>query len=139
MKKTSVLFVCVGNSCRSQMAEGWLKHFYPAHYDVYSAGLMASHVHPAAIAVMKESGIDISGHSSKCIDEFFDKDIDIVVTLCDPAKESCPYFPNAKKLIHKSFDNPDDFFISRENPLKEFRRVRDEISTWVKKEFNPKE
>ena len=100
--KKSVLFLCSHNSCRSQMAEGLLKSYYSDSYDVFSAGIIPTNVNPYAVEVMKEIGIDISSNSSKSIDEFKDKKFDIVVTVCDDAKEVCPFFPG-KKILHKNF------------------------------------
>ncbi len=97
MKKKTVLFICTHNSARSQMAEGYLRVRYGTMFDVGSAGTEVRKVHPLAVAVMEEIGVDISGHRSKLIDEFFDRSPDIVVTVCDSARQACPFFPGQKR------------------------------------------
>jgi len=131
MEKKKVLFVCTQNSARSQMAEGLLRALYGDRYEVFSAGTNPFRVNPFAIEAMKKVGIDISGHRSKSIDEFRDIDIDYAVTVCDSAKESCPYFPCAKVLLHHSFSDPAAVAGSDEVILAEFVRVRDEIRNWI--------
>ncbi|MCX6664794.1 MAG: arsenate reductase ArsC [Euryarchaeota archaeon] len=121
MKKT-VLFLCTHNAARSQIAEGLLRNIYGDRYEVNSAGLLPTSVHPFAITVMKEIGIDISVHRSKSMEEFREKNFDYVVTVCDNAKEGCPFFPG-KKIIHKGFTDPLD--------IDDFRRVRDDIKQWI--------
>ncbi|HQY66511.1 MAG TPA: arsenate reductase ArsC, partial [Pyrinomonadaceae bacterium] len=106
MDKEKVLILCTGNSARSQMAEGLLRDIAGDRFDVVSAGTLASFVRPQAIAVMAEIGIDISGHRSKCLDEFFGQSFDYVITVCDNANETCPIFPGRAKRIHWSFDDP---------------------------------
>lgn len=124
MKKTSVLILCTGNSCRSQMAEGVLRHYGRDRFEVESAGTKPSQVNPIAIQVMKEIGIDISKNRSKHLDEFKDRSFDYVVTVCDNAKESCPLHLKAKHKLHWSFpDPPHDQEISEE-VIDEFRKVR---------------
>jgi len=122
------LILCTGNSCRSQMAEGFMKSFDPS-LEVYSAGTKpASKVHPFAIEVMKEAGIDIRNHSPKLVDRFLKESFDYVVTVCDHAKEACPVFlGSVKHRLHIGFDDPAEAKGSEEEILKEFRRIRDEI------------
>ncbi len=122
-----VLILCTGNSARSQMAEGLLRHDGGAALEVSSAGTKPSHVRPEAIAAMGEIGIDISGHRSKSVDEFAGQFFDCVITVCDNAKESCPIFPAATKRIHWSLDDPAAVQGSDEQRLAEFRRVRDQL------------
>ncbi len=131
MDKKKVLFVCTQNSARSQMAEGLLRALHGDHYEVFSAGTSPFRVNPFAFEAMQKAGIDISSHRSKSIDEFIDKDIDCAVTVCDGAKENCPYFPHAKLLLHHSFSDPAAVTGSDEAILAEFERVRDEIRTWL--------
>lgn len=126
--KERVLILCTGNSARSQMAEGLLRHIAGDKFDVESAGTIASFVRPLAIAAMAEIGIDISGHRSKSLDEFRDTPFDHVITVCDNANETCPIFPGAAKRIHWSFDDPAEAVGSDEQRLAMFRRVRDEIA-----------
>ncbi len=132
MKK--VLFLCTGNSCRSQMAEGWAKKLHPGVIEAYSAGTDPGSVDPRAIKVMAEAGVDISGHRSKHAGEFKEMAFDLVVTVCDKARETCPvWFGKAQKL-HKSFEDPP--FLAKEAGTEEealghYRRVRDEIRKFV--------
>lgn len=128
--KQKVLFLCTHNSARSQIAEGLLRTLYRNRYEAYSAGIEPSSVNPYAVEVMKELGIDLSTHRSKSIEEFRGIMFDYVVTVCDHAKEACPFFPG-KKILHKEFDNPSMFDGSLEETLVMFRRVRDEIKDWV--------
>ncbi len=125
--KSRVLILCTGNSARSQMAEGLLRHLAGDRFEVESAGTIASFVRPQAIAAMAEIGIDISGHRSKCLDEFLGEPFDYVMTVCDNAAENCPVFPGPAQRIHWSFDDPAEAKGSEEDVLGEFRRVRDEI------------
>jgi len=127
--KKRVLILCTGNSARSQMAEGLLRH--DAGFEVESAGTKPSIVRPEAIAVMDELGIDISGHRSKSVDEFAGHDFDTVITVCDNARESCPvYFGKAQKL-HESFEDPAAIEGSEEERLAAFRLVRDQLRAWL--------
>lgn len=128
LAKLKVLFLCTGNSCRSQMAEGFLKSFDPA-LEVHSAGTNpSSQVHPKAIRVMREIGIDISGGHPKDVDQFIDKPFDYVITVCDNAKETCPVFMGeVKENLHIGFDDPAEATGTEEEILSEFRRIRDEI------------
>lgn len=127
MTKKRVLILCTGNSARSQMAEGILRHIAGDKYEVTSAGTIASFVRPQAIAVMNEIGIDISDHRSKCLDEFLDQHFDYIITVCDNAKQTCPAFPGKAARIHWSFDDPAEAVGDDEQKLAVFRRVRDEI------------
>lgn len=125
--KKRVLILCTGNSARSQMAEGLLRHDAGDKYEVESAGMISSFVCPQAIKAMEEIGIDISGHRSKGFDEFLNEPFYYVVTVCDNAKESCPIFPGKADRIHWSFDDPAEANGSEEEILVVFTRVRDEI------------
>jgi len=122
-----VLILCTGNSARSQMAEGLLRHDAGNVYEVFSAGTKPTRVRPEAITVMREVGIDISGHRSKSVDEFAGQDFDYVITVCDNAKESCPIFPANTKRIHWSIDDPAAVQGPEEERLAAFRRIRDEL------------
>jgi len=124
----NILILCTGNSCRSQMAEGFLKSFN-GNLEVFSAGTNpSSQVHPKAIQVMKEIGIDISGGYPKNVDQFLDKAFDYVITVCDNAKETCPVFMGkVKENLHIGFDDPAETRGSEEEMLSEFRRIREEI------------
>ncbi len=133
MKKKRVLFVCTHNSARSQMAEGILRHLYWDRYEVFSAGTKPSSVHPMAIKVMKEVGIDISDHRSKSVYEFLGEEFDYVITVCDSAREECPYFPGAKRYLHRSFVDPSS--ADEDKMLEIFRKVRDEIFRWIEITF----
>jgi len=122
-----VLILCTGNSARSQMAEGLLRHDAANAYEVFSAGTNPTCVRPEAITVMQEVGIDISGHRSKSVDQFAGQDFDYVITVCDNAKESCPIFPAKTKRIHWSIEDPVVVQGSEEESLTAFRRARDEL------------
>ena len=126
-EKTRVLILCTGNSARSQMAEGLLRHDGGTGFEVESAGTKPSTVRPEAIEAMKELGIDISSHRSKSVDEFAGQEFDYVVTVCDNAKESCPVFPGKTERIHWSFEDPAAVEGEWETRLAAFRRIRDEI------------
>jgi arsenate reductase (thioredoxin) len=131
--KKRVLILCTGNSARSQMAEGVLRHDGGDGFEVESAGVKPSSVRAEAIQVMREIGIDISGHRSKSVDEFTGQDFDAVITVCDNAKETCPAFPGKTERIHQSFEDPPPPGVgSDEERLSIFRRVRDEIREWMK-------
>jgi len=132
MSKQRVLILCTGNSARSQMAEGLLRHDAGDRFEVESAGTKQSQVRPEAIAAMHELGIDISGHRSKSVDEFTGQQFDYVLTVCDNAKESCPMFPGNTVPIHHSFEDPAALQGSAEERLARFRRVRDEIREYLK-------
>jgi arsenate reductase len=120
-----VLILCTGNSARSQMAEGLLRALSGGGVEVHSAGTKPSQVNPLAIAAMKETGIDISSHRSKSVQEFADQRFDIVITVCDNARETCPIFPGAPERIHWSFPDPAAVEGNHEEKLREFRVVRD--------------
>lgn len=123
-----VLILCTGNSARSQMAEGLLRHHGGTRYRVFSAGTHPSVVNPLAIEAMREIGIDIRSHSSKSVDEFAGKEFDYIITVCDNANENCPVFPGHATRIHWSFDDPAASDGTQEEKLAVFRRVRDEIA-----------
>jgi arsenate reductase len=125
IKKKRVLFLCTGNSARSQMAEGLLRATAGDQFEVFSAGTFATFVRPQAIAVMDELGIDISGHRSKSVDEFVQDQFDYVITVCDHANQHCPVFPGTIKRIHWSIDDP--VAAPEEKQLKAFRAGRDEL------------
>jgi arsenate reductase len=131
MEKKRVLILCTGNSARSQMAEGLLRHDAGERFDVESAGTKPGMVRPEAIAVMKELRIDISGHRSKHVDEFEGQRFDYVITVCDHARESCPVFFGAAKRIHQSFDDPAALKGSEQERFAVFRRVRDELRDYL--------
>jgi arsenate reductase (thioredoxin) len=128
----SVLFLCTGNSCRSQMAEGWLRHLAGSRFEVASAGTQPVGLNPHAVRVMKDIGIDISRHHSKRVDELSGVRFDHVITVCDRAKESCPTLPGAKSLMHWSFVDPAEAEGSEEDRLNVFRQVRDAIGARIK-------
>ena len=125
-----ILVLCTGNSCRSQIAEGYLRHFAENKADVYSAGVETHGVNPRAIATMKEDGIDISNHTSNNIDEYYDIDFDFVITVCDNAKERCPYFPTKAKKFHQNFPDPAKATGTEEEIIAEFRKVRQLIKEY---------
>jgi arsenate reductase len=132
VEKKRVLILCTGNSARSQMAEGLLRHHAGDRIDVESAGTTPSIVRPEAIAVMKELGIDIGGQRSKHLDEFEGREFDYVITVCDNARESCPVFFSAAKRLHHNFDDPAALHGAEEERLALFRRVRDELRDYVR-------
>jgi arsenate reductase len=129
--KKRVLILCTGNSARSQMAQGLLRHDAGDRFEVESAGTRPGHVRSEAIAVMKELGIDISGHRSKHVQEFEDESFDYVLTVCDNAKETCPVFPGHSNRIHRGFEDPATVQGTEEERLALFRRVRDEIRAYL--------
>jgi len=128
--KKKVLFICTHNSARSQMAEGFVNSLLGDRYEGYSAGIEPTKVNPYAVKAMAELGIDISKHRSKSIEEFRGKNFDYVVTVCESAKETCPFFPG-EELIHKDFEDPSEFRGIEEEILEKVRRVRDEIKDWI--------
>jgi arsenate reductase len=130
MKK--ILVLCTGNSCRSQIAEGYLRHFANGRADIYSAGIETHGVNPKAIAAMKEDGIDISRHTSNPINEYKDINFDYVITVCDNAKERCPFFPSRAKKFHQNFPDPAKANGTEEEIKEEFRRVREMIKDYSK-------
>lgn len=131
--KTKVLILCTGNSCRSQMAEGFLKHYGSDKFEVHSAGTKPSRVNETAIKVMKESGIDISSHRSKNASEFLGQHFHYIITVCDNAKESCPIFPGNSIRLHWPFPDPPHEKEITEEVLNEFRKVRDLIKDKFKR------
>lgn len=132
MKRKKILVLCTGNSCRSQIAEGYLRHFAGNKADVYSAGVETHGVNPKAVATMQEDGIDISKHTSNNIDEYYDIDFDFVITVCDNAKERCPFFPTKAKRFHQNFPDPAKATGTEEEILEQFRRVRQEIKNYCR-------
>ncbi|MTH14688.1 arsenate reductase ArsC [Flavobacterium sp. LC2016-01] len=125
-----ILVLCTGNSCRSQIADGYLKHFLGNKAEVYSAGVETHGVNPRAIATMKEDGIDISNHTSNHIDEYQNIDFDFVITVCDNAKERCPFFPSKAIKLHYNFHDPAKATGNEEEILEEFRTVRQTIKAF---------
>lgn len=133
-RKTTILFLCTGNSCRSQMAEGWARHLKGDQIEAYSAGIVAHGLNPDAVRVMAEAGVDISGQRSKQIDGLRNLDFDYVVTVCGQAQENCPVFPGKARTIHVAFDDPPTLAAdakTEEERLAPYRRVRDEIKSFV--------
>jgi arsenate reductase len=131
--RINVLFLCTGNSCRSQIAEGWTNHLKSDIIEGYSAGIRPIGVNPKTIQVMAEAGVDISNHTSKHIDDLVGIDFDYVVTVCDNAREQCPVFPGRAILLHKAFSDPYFATGSEEEIMAEFRTVRDQIKAFVEK------
>jgi arsenate reductase (thioredoxin) len=138
VKKLKVLYLCTGNSCRSQMAEGWTRHLKGDVIEAYSAGIETHGLNPNAVKVMAEAGVDITGHKSQRIDEFKDVKIDVVVTVCGHAHETCPFFPNNCKVVHVGFGDPPKMAkelaeqgADAEAQLECYRQVRDEIKAYV--------
>ena len=134
MEKLKILFLCTGNSCRSQMAEGWTRYLKGDQIEAWSAGVETHGLNPYAVKVMAEAGVDISGHRSTSVKDVLDVPFDVVITVCDSARESCPVFPRPVRKIHKSYDDP-PFLAksakSEEEVLNIYRRVRDEIRAFV--------
>jgi arsenate reductase (thioredoxin) len=133
-RKLNVLFLCTGNSCRSQMAEGWARHLKDDEIEPCSAGIATHGLNPRAVRVMAEAGVDISGHRSQHVDEFADAAIDVVVTVCSHAHETCPVFPGQARVVHQGFDDPPALtreLSDEEEILAVYRRVRDEIRDFV--------
>lgn len=131
-KKLNVLFLCTGNSCRSQMAEGWCRSL-KKEMEPFSAGVVKHGLNPYAVSVMKESGVEISNQKSKMVDDLPSLQFDLVITVCEDAAKNCPYFPG-KKVIHFGFDDPPALtknMTDQEEILKVYRRVRDEIKNFV--------
>ena len=134
-RKKTVLFICTHNSARSQMAEGFLNALYGSQYKAYSAGTEPSAVNLYAVKVMAEAGIDISRNRSKSVEEFVTMSFDYVVTVCDHAKETCPFFPGGKTYIHKGFEDPSQITGSENENLARVRKIRDEIKEWIHELF----
>ena len=138
--KLNVLFLCTGNSCRSQMAEGWARKLHPDTVNAFSAGTDPHGMNPRAMRVMNEAGVDISGHHSKHLNELKDVPLDYVITVCDNAHEACPLFAGKTKVIHVGFDDPPRLAknaTSEEEALGHYRRVRDEIRQFIEHNFLP--
>lgn len=131
MKK--ILVLCTGNSCRSQIAEGYLRHFAEGKAEVYSAGIETHGVNPRAIATMKEDGIDISGHTSNNVTEYAGIDFDFVLTVCDNAQENCPHFPGFAKKFHFNFPDPAKATGTEAEIMEQFRLVREQIKDYCRK------
>lgn len=129
-----ILVLCTGNSCRSQMAEALFRHFGAGKVEAFSAGLKPKAVHPKAIQVMQELGIDISHQKSNHLSEFLSEQFDYVITVCDNAASNCPVFPGGAERLHWPFDDPDKATGSEDEILSEFRRVRDEIASRIRTE-----
>src|SRR3954452_17811600 len=125
-----ILVLCTGNSCRSQIAEGYLRHFAGDKAAIYSAGVETHGVNPRAIEIMKEDGIDISNHTSNNVNEYRDIDFDYVITVCDNAKERCPYFPGNAKKFHHNFPDPAKATGPEQQIIQQFREVRDIIKNY---------
>lgn len=121
-----ILIICTGNSCRSQMAEGFFKH-YRKDWEIYSAGISPKGLNPLAVKVMLENGIDISKQTSDNIKKYSNEKFDFVITVCDKAKESCPLFPNTNKILHWSFSDPAETMGTIEEKINKFREVRNQI------------
>jgi len=130
MKKKKILVLCTGNSCRSQIAEGYLRFFAGTKAEVYSAGVETHGVNPRAIATMKDDGIDISNHTSNHIDEYTNFDFDFVITVCDNAKENCPFFPTKAKKFHYNFPDPAKAHGTETEIAEEFKLVREQIKAY---------
>ena len=129
-----ILFLCTGNSCRSQMAEGWARHLKDGVLTACSAGIVRHGLNPYALKVMAEAGVDMSGHTSKTVDELPAGDIDVVVTLCGHANETCPFFPGRVRRVHRGFDDPPSLCAGMTDEaeiMAVYRRVRDEIREFV--------
>jgi arsenate reductase (thioredoxin) len=134
MGKCRLLFLCTGNSCRSQMAEGWARALKGDVIEAYSAGIETHGLNPNAVRVMAEAGVDISAHRSRCVDELLDVPFDWVVTVCGHAHETCPVFPGNARVVHVGFDDPPKLAqdtATEEEALGHYRRVRDEIRAFV--------
>jgi len=131
--KQKVLFLCTGNSCRSQMAEGWLRHLAGDHFDVVSAGTDPVGLNPYAVTVMGELGVDISNHVSERVDPYIEQQFDHVITVCDRAQETCPIFSKASKMLHWSFEDPAKAKGTYEEQMIVFRKIRDEIGDQIRR------
>lgn len=127
-----ILVLCTGNSCRSQIAHGYLEHFAAGKADIYSAGIETHGVNPKAIAIMQEDGLDISAHTSNNVDEYQNIDFDFVITVCDNAKENCPYYPTKAKKYHYNFPDPAKAQGTEEEVMLQFREVREMIKNYCR-------
>ena len=128
----NILVLCTGNSCRSQIAEGYLRHYAGERANIYSAGVETHGVNPRAISIMNEVGIDISNHTSNHVDEYANIEFDFIITVCDNAKERCPYFPSKAERFHYNFPDPAKSTGTEEEIMNEFRRVRVLIDDYCK-------
>ncbi|PWI48978.1 low molecular weight phosphatase family protein [Candidatus Heimdallarchaeota archaeon B3_Heim] len=137
-QKKVVLFVCTHNSARSQLSEAILEQKFGDHFQTFSAGTKPTTINPYVKQVLTEMGINTSNLKAKHVNEFLGQEIDIIVTVCDSAKESCPYFLGAKRYEHKSFKDPSNFTGTNDERLKAVKRLRDEISEWIEEVFTPK-
>ena len=126
----NILVLCTGNSCRSQIAEGYLRYFAKEKARIYSAGIETHGLNPQAVETMMEDGIDISNHTSNHIDEYANIVFDLIITVCDNAKENCPYFPSRAIKIHHNFPDPSKFIGNDADKISEFRRVREMIKSF---------
>lgn len=133
MTQKKILVLCTGNSCRSQMAEGYLRYFAGDGALVYSAGVETHGVNPKAISAMREDSIDISHHTSNLIDDYLNIDFDFVITVCDNAKERCPFFPTTAKKIHHNFPDPAKAIGTDEEVMEQFRQVRNQIKDYCER------
>ncbi|WP_367142608.1 arsenate reductase ArsC [Desulfobacula sp.] len=134
MDKLKILFLCTGNSCRSQMAEGWTRHLKEDFIDVYSAGIDPQGIDPHAVTVMAEAGVDITDGKAQHLNKFKNKPFDYVITVCGHAHETCPRFPGGSKIIHVGFDDPPEMakqYETREEKLDCYRKIRDEIKAYI--------
>jgi len=134
-EKVKVLFLCTGNSCRSQMAEGWARHLRNDEITPFSAGIETHGLNPLAVRVMAEAGVDISGQQSKLVADLPEQAFDLVITVCGHADENCPFFPGPTRVVHHGFDDPPKLAAaakSEEEVLGHYRRVRDEIRDFIK-------
>ncbi|MGF7042198.1 arsenate reductase ArsC [Mucilaginibacter lappiensis] len=129
MKK--VLVLCTGNSCRSQIAHGYLQQFAGNKAQVYSAGVEIHGVNPKAVKIMTDDGVDISNHTSNNVDEYMDISFDYIITVCDNAKENCPYFPSKAQRFHQNFPDPAKATGTEQEVMEEFKRVRDMIKVYA--------
>lgn len=134
-KKKNLLFLCTGNSCRSQMAEGYGKIFLGEKYNVYSAGIEKHGLNPYMLRVMEEDGVDMTGHYSKTVDELSGIDFDVVITVCGHANETCPIYLKKALMIHRGFEDPAKFVGSEDEKLNFFRVVRDQIKGYIRDEL----
>lgn len=135
-RKIKILYLCTGNSCRSQMAEAWTRRLKGDRIEAFSAGVEVHGLNPRAVKAMAEAGIDISGQQSKLVDVFDGQEFDYVITLCDNAHQTCPIFPAKTKVLHAGFDDPPKLAAnaqSEEEAMSHYRRVRDEIRSFVEK------
>lgn len=135
-RKTKVLFLCTGNSCRSQMAEGWARELLADRVEPYSAGIEKHGLNPIAVAVMKEAGVDITQQQSTTVDELPVQEFDVVVTVCGHADENCPVFHDSPRIVHVGFDDPPKLAktaASEDEALSHYIRVRDEIRAFIEK------